>query len=225
LWLIVKKLISRILLLVLLLFCIGISVFFFYAGYWLQVNDVPAKADAIVALAGPPTRAFYAADLYNQGYASKIYITVPVREHALQLIDELGIEVPRAEQIYRQVLIKKSVPPDKIYFIGKDLISTADEAETINRFFKSRDCRLLVVTSPFHVRRCRIVFHDMIEKCDIRVLGTTYEPFPEKWWTNQESARNVLMEMFKIAFYMCGGRFHTHETERSPIGAEEKGSR
>ncbi len=206
----------RILLLVLLLFCIWISVFFFYAGYWLQGNDAPAEADAIIVLAGPPTRAFYAADLYHQGYASKIFITVPIREHALKLTDELGVDIPRAEQIYRQVLIKKSVPADNIYFIGKDLISTADEAEAINRSFKSENCRLLVVTSPFHVRRSHMVLHNMVERCDIKVLATPYEPSLEKWWTNQDSARNVLTEMLKITFYMCGGRFHSGEVERIP---------
>ena len=50
-------------------------------GGWLKGSDVPEFSQAIIILAGPPTRSFYAADLYNQGYAKEIYISRPVREH------------------------------------------------------------------------------------------------------------------------------------------------
>jgi hypothetical protein len=41
----------------------------------------------------------------------------------------------------------------------------------------------------------------------VRIVPTPYDPFPARWWTDQDAARNVLLELAKIAFYRLGGRF------------------
>ena len=178
-----------------------------YAGEWLSVADRPQKADAIVVLGGDYSRPFQAADLYRQGLARKIYVSAPARGHEYRLLDEAGVPFPREEEIMRQVLLKKGVPAGAIDYLGKDLISTAAEAKATRALFADGKPTLLVVTSPYHLRRARMTFADALPGADIRVIATSYDPFPQAWWKDQNSARNVLLELAKITFYQLGGRF------------------
>jgi len=179
-----------------------------FIGYWLQYSDRPEKSDAIIVLAGNPTRAFYAADLYLKGYAPEIYISKPIRSHHERLLDELGVPFPYAEEIYKQVLLKKGVSDSHIQIFGKSSISTVEEAAAIKELFKNSRKRLLVITSPYHGRRAKMIFGNVLKGYDVRIIGTAYEPFPKRWWTNQDSARNVVLEVVKILFYKLGGSFY-----------------
>lgn len=178
-----------------------------YAAEWLSVADQVQTADAVLVLGGNYGRAFQAADLYRQGYAGKVYISVPAREEQHRLLDEAGIAFPREEEVLRQVLLKKNVPADAIAFFGKDSISTAAEARAARALFAKGVRKFLIVTSAYHLRRTRMTFADALPGADIRVIATNYDPFPMSWWKDQNSARNVLLELAKITFYRLGGRF------------------
>lgn len=178
-----------------------------YVAEWLSVADQAQKADAILVLAGNYGRPFQAADLYRRGYASKVYVSVPARSDDYRLLDEAGIAFPREEAVARQVLLKKGVPAGAIEYFGKDSVSTAAEAQAARDLFAQGAPRLLVVTSPYHLRRARMTFSDALPAADIRVIATSYDPFPQAWWKDQSAARNVLLELAKIAYYKLGGRF------------------
>lgn len=195
------------LLIVVIAGAVGAAVGLSYAGEWLSVSDPPYKADAIVVLGGGFSRPFQAADLYRQGLARKIYVSVPAREQQYRLLDEAGIAYPREEDVVRQVLLKKGVPAGAIEYFGKDLISTAAEAQAVRALFARGTPRLLVVTSPYHLRRARLTFADALPAAEIRVIATSYDPLPLAWWKDQSAARNVLMELAKITFYQLGGRY------------------
>ena len=186
---------------------IGTALGLSYAGEWLSAADQPQKADAIVVLGGGYARPFQAADLYRQGLARKIYVSAPAREDQHRLLDEAGIAFPREEEVVRQVLLKKGVPASAIEYLGKDLISTAAEARAARDLFAQGAPRLLVVTSPYHLRRARMTFSDALPAADIRVIATGYDPLPQAWWKDQSAARNVLLELAKITFYKLCGRF------------------
>lgn len=177
------------------------------AGYWLQVSDTPQRSDAIIVLAGDPLRALYAADLFNQHYAPQVYVSKPVRHPSNQMLDKMKIVVLRDEEIYRQVLLRKGVPYGVIHLFGHALLNTIEESEAVKKIFKKSPCRLLIVTSPYHVRRTRMIFKDRLPYCEVRVARTPYEPFPVKWWASQASSASVLLELSKILFYKAGGRF------------------
>ena len=113
----------------------------------------------------------------------------------------------REEDVVRQVLLKKGVPAGAIEYFGKDLISTAAEAQAARALFARGSPKLLVVTSPYHLRRARLTFADALPAAEIRVIATSYDPLPLAWWKDQSAARNVLMELAKITFYQLGGRY------------------
>jgi uncharacterized SAM-binding protein YcdF (DUF218 family) len=178
-----------------------------YVAEWLSVGDQARKADAILVLGGGYSRPFEAADLYRRGYASKVYVSVPAREDQYRLLDQAGIAFPREEDVVRYVLLKKGVPADAIEYLGKDSVSTAAEAQAARALFAKGTPILLIVTSPYHLRRARMTFADALPGADIRVIATSYDPFPLAWWKDQSAARNVLLELAKIIFYQLGGRF------------------
>ncbi|MBE0623898.1 MAG: YdcF family protein [Burkholderiales bacterium] len=186
---------------------VGAAVGLFYAAGWLGAADRPLKADAILVLGGDFSRPFQAADLYRRGLAPRIYVSAPARKDDYLLLDDSGIPYPRDEDIMRQVLMKKGVPAGAIEFLGKDLVSTAAEAQAARALFAKRAPRLLVVTSPYHLRRARMIFSDALPLASIRMIATSYDSFPSSWWKDQDAARNVLLELAKITFYQLGGRY------------------
>lgn len=66
---------------------------------------------------------------------------------------------------------------------------------------------IIVVTSPYHVKRARMILKKNLRNCGVTVLGTPYVPSPKKWWKDQIAATNVVNEIAKIMFYVAGGRF------------------
>ncbi len=184
------------------------TVLWFAAG-WLNVPDAPARADAIVVLSGDALRVVYAADLYRQGLAPKVLLTIEARGRPLRKLDEIGVAFPRTEAVYREVLVKLGVPDAAISTVGGEVPSTAAEADALRAALSgtAADSHLLVVTSPYHLRRTRMIFTDRFAAGQVRIVPTPYDPFPERWWTDQDAARNVLLELAKIVFYRLGGRF------------------
>jgi uncharacterized SAM-binding protein YcdF (DUF218 family) len=184
------------------------------AGYWLQAGDAPAPADAMVALGGDYARAAYAAELYQLKMARKVYVGRAYRKKGEKVLDANMVSYPRQEEVYKALLRKKGVPSEAIEYYGDELISTVQEAEALAVQIGPGPGSLMVVTSPYHVRRARIVYSDALPGWDIRVVGTPGEQFPTAWWTEQESARAVMLEIPKTIYYLLGGRFRSAKPER-----------
>jgi len=184
------------------------------AAAWLKRADPPMTADAIVVLAGPYTRSMYAADLYRAGHAPKVVLSEAVREKIWSQLEELGIRLPPVPEIYRRVLQAKGVPADRIEPLGRPALSTADEALAIAARFGKPGASVIVVTSPSHVMRSRLIIERALEGRGVRlaVCATPYESFPDEWWRSQDAAREVLLEWVKIGFFMAGGRFSAAAT-------------
>ena len=96
--------------------------------------------------------------------------------------------------------------------VGTDLISTAGEALALQAHFHAattdgRRKRLLVITSPYHILRARIVLRRALPGLDVSVVSSNFEEFPQHWWRDQDAARNVLLETAKLTWYLLGGRF------------------
>ena len=180
------------------------------AGRWLSAADTPQPADAIVVLAGAFERTFYAADLYAAGHAPRIYLSTPARERVHRMLDDLGVLIPTEQEISLRVLERKGVPTARIQVFPIASLSTVEEAQAVKRLLAGRRATILIVTSPYHLRRVRMVYADMLAGSEItpRFVATPYEPFPTDWWHDQSSARQVVLELAKILFYLAGGRFH-----------------
>jgi uncharacterized SAM-binding protein YcdF (DUF218 family) len=184
---------------------------FIFAASWLLQSDHPQAADAIVVLAGDARRARYAADLFRQGLARKVLVSRPAPTAREKLLSDLAIPFPRGEQVDFWVLQKTGVEAGNIEFFGGASLSTFDEAIALQRQFVGQSPRLLVVTSPYHVRRARMILANAMPNAILTVCATPYEQFPAQWWRSQDAARDLLLESAKLAFYFLGGRFSSVE--------------
>ncbi|HTP62355.1 MAG TPA: YdcF family protein [Burkholderiales bacterium] len=187
--------------------------FFVHAGGWLNHPDAPIKADAIVVLSGRFERTMYAADLYRDGYAPVVVLSDAVADEGSAKLAALGIRLPSGEEIQRQILRAKGVPQEKIEMLGPLARSTADEAKTIAERYGQPGRRILVVTSPSHVLRARLIISRALEGrgATLAVCATPYEELPDRWWKSQDAARDVLLEWSKLAFYLLGGRYSARD--------------
>lgn len=179
------------------------------AGHWLTADDDPGEADAIVVLGGSYMRALYAADLYRKHFAPVVLLSNVARSRQEMTLAELGVELPRQEAVNLRILQARGVPGGAIRLFGQANLSTAQEAEELKRYFGGRGARLLVVTSPSHVRRAKWIIESTIPNAFVRVVGNPYEPFPERWWTNQGAAGAVVGEYAKLVWYAVGGVFRS----------------
>ncbi|GFK94991.1 hypothetical protein NNJEOMEG_02839 [Fundidesulfovibrio magnetotacticus] len=179
------------------------------AGFWLQASDPPATCDALVVLCGNFSRPAYAAELHQLGLAKKVYVGRAYRSRGERLLDESHVPYPRQEETFRALLRKKGVPAEAIEYYGDELLSTAQEAEALAAHLGPGPGSIMVVTSPYHTRRAGMIFRDALPGWDVRVVGAPTERLQPAWWSDQESARMVLLELPKILFYKLGGRFRS----------------
>ena len=186
---------------------------FYNAAIFLKSSDQPIKADAIVVLAGRIERSMHAGDLYRAGYAPVVVLSEAVPERDSRLLEALGIHRPGGLEINRRILQAKGVPAAGVELLGRPAISTADEAVAIAARFGRPGRRLIVVTSPSHVLRARLMIARALagKGVELAVCSTPYENFPDHWWRSQDAARDVVLEWAKLAFYVVGGRFSAGE--------------
>jgi uncharacterized SAM-binding protein YcdF (DUF218 family) len=84
--------------------------------------------------------------------------------------------------------------------------STTDEAQKLQRYLQAQGMkRLLIVTSNFHTRRTRLLFHRALRGTGIQVLVQAAPPNfmfnPHDWWTRRRDSKTLLWEYQKLLFY------------------------
>lgn len=176
------------------------------AGWWLRVDDELKPADAMVLLGGDPRRAVHAADLYLRGLAPVIYTCRPMPDSDEPLCS-LGMPCWREEERTVQALTLKGVPPEAVRLYGQDLLSTVDEGEHLARLLPPEVKTVIVVTSPHHSRRSKLILSRLLPGRELLFSTPPYERFERKWWTHQTSARHVIIECTKFLYYFVGTPF------------------
>ncbi|MDR3639767.1 MAG: YdcF family protein [Humidesulfovibrio sp.] len=178
------------------------------AGWWLPVEDALKPADAIVLFAGDPRRAPYTADLYLKGLAPVVYTGRPMNESQEPLCS-LGLPCVPEEERTRAALLLKGVPPEAVRLYGHDLMSTVDEGEHLARLLGPEVKTIIVVTSPYHCRRAKLILSRLLPGRELLFTSPPYERFERKWWTHQNSAQHVIIESAKFLFYFAGRPFRS----------------
>ena len=165
---------------------------------WRWEPDLPAKADAMIVLAGAPARPRHAAELYRQGLAPIVYLARPAERSQ-----------PMEEEVNRGILLQGGVPEGAIRTFAEGAKNTLAEAQVSLARLPDEVKTVLVVTSPKHVRRARMIFGDVLSQRGIRVavLATPDEANPEPWWSSEPSARQSGRELAKALLYSAGIRY------------------
>jgi uncharacterized SAM-binding protein YcdF (DUF218 family) len=190
-----------------------------HAGRFLVVADpLPARADAIVMLAGSvPDRALEAARLYQRGVAPMVVLTrVRLRPAAIALRAR-EVRLPEEHDLARAALTALGVPADASTVLARRAHSTETEARAIARWACRRGLtRLVVITSPTHTRRARLILARALGPgIELAVRPAPAARFPaSRWWRSRRAMKDVLAEYEKLLAYWlverwtiepCGG--------------------
>ena len=172
------------------------------AGSSLSVSDPIQPADAIVVINGRvPYRAMKGADLYKQHLAPEVWLTMGNRNKAEVEMEQLGVH-PILEHTYsQQVLEKLGVPATVIHIVPGRNNNTATEMKTIAGFARQQHAkRLILVTSSYHSRRVRSLWHQVADNNPPAIVQyTDEEPFNAgRWWMDTADAWTVSREWFGL---------------------------
>lgn len=164
--------------------------------------DPLEHAGAIVVFGGEvPFRATEAARIYHQGLAPAIWVTQgALREDDLELA-RLGIDAT-PEYVYNEEVLKRlGVPPAAIQILPQTVRNTAEEVHCIAQAAAAGNIRkLILVTSKYHTRRVKILWHALTPRKIGAVVRYDDDPFdPLHWWRKTGDAMAVSREIFGIA--------------------------
>jgi len=176
-----------------------------FAGRQMVDVDPPQPSDAILVTASSLDRVVEAAELYRQGLAPLVLLTVPPRDNAERFLLLRGIAVDLNEVRRKRILEALGVPADAIVLLPDLVGSTADEARAFARWYEQHPIRTLtIVTAPYHTGRARLTFEHMLagKSIGIRLHASTLTPFePDNWWQDRDRLRNGIIELQKLVYY------------------------
>ncbi len=175
-------------------------------GNFLVISDSLDRADVIEVLSGSTVRYQKAAELFSQGWATRIVITKGTYPHRVEQLMRYGISELEDHEKAAAILRFLKVPESAIEIIDGYNENTADEAQKLRRYMLDQGLkRLIVVTSNFHTRRSRLLFRRVFKGTSITILVQAappdYEFDPEKWWTRRKDSKTLLWEYQKLIFY------------------------
>ena len=178
-------------------------------GPWLVVEDPLDKADAIVVLGGTMyERPLEAVDLYNAGYAPKIFLIREIPDWGERLLLDRHIPIVRAVDIQIETLVKLGIPRDAIDVIEPS-DNTAEEARHVRDMVAARKMsRVIIVTSMQHTRRARLVMRRRLTPVGAHVImrGSKYDRavLTPWWWRDRATFRFTLFETQRLLGYWIG---------------------
>ena len=192
-----------------------IVLFLWRGGHWLVVVTPLQPADAIVMLRGStPERELEVARLFNDGLADHI-LFVDFSTHNTRLLDSLELDLPHGVANTITTLKHLSIPESLITILPGDISSTRGEAIAIRQYLetageatgRAKDFspqRIIIVSSPPHMRRARLIFRRELRKLDhdveLILRPSNYSDFQANgWYRHRESARSVVFEYVKLA--------------------------
>jgi uncharacterized SAM-binding protein YcdF (DUF218 family) len=169
---------------------------------WLDVGEPPLRVDYVMVLPGDEnSRPFVAAAWFRAGLADRVLIPVTVTGPD---VDD-GISLA-TDEILRQVLVRRGVPPDRIVTLPGASNSTWNDAQALGRFLASLPpaTRVAVVTSDYHTRRARWSFRRAVPEFrnQIRFASAPTDRYdPARWWHCRTGFMAIASEYVKFLAY------------------------
>ena len=187
---------------ILLVLFFRVSILTAYAELF-EVDNAEKGADAIICLSGQKqTRIPKTLELWNQGYAPKVFLTDQKKMN--RKFSHLEISnLDFAKEVSK--IIKLDLPWEIIPSKNDGATSTFDEAFDALSFAKENNWkRIIIVTDNFHTRRALHAFEKVFQGCGIKVQasGAANDIFSsENWWRSDSSILAYFSETIKFPIY------------------------
>ncbi|MFQ5894460.1 MAG: YdcF family protein [Nitrospinota bacterium] len=181
------------------------------AGHFLVVDEPPRPADAVVVLGGGEgERAGTAAALYRQGVAPLIIATGGrVRLPSLGHLD--------VAELIRRHVAAEGVPRGAVRLLP-GATGTYEEAQMVRALARREGLKnLLVLSSPYHMRRVRWTFHHVFagEGVELQFVAARGGRFnPGGWWRREDDLMWVVREYEKLLYYWLAYGWGLRGSER-----------
>jgi uncharacterized SAM-binding protein YcdF (DUF218 family) len=178
-------------------------------GGALHTEDRLERADAIAVLAGDaPSRAARAAGLFREGWAPAVIISRPETTSGVRALVALGVRPLDLQGESRMVLEKLGVPASRIVALSEPAKITEAELAGLHAFARERGYRrVILVTSPQHTRRVKIIWGRQTreDRLEGLVVSAPAEDFSlDGWWRKRRVAEAVVHEYLGIAALYLG---------------------
>jgi uncharacterized SAM-binding protein YcdF (DUF218 family) len=149
------------------------------------------------------------ADLYNQGWAPEVWLTLGRDARKDAAAAPLGVDLFIAADDNRRILEAMGVPPDAIHEIPGAVRNTADEVREISkRLSETGGERVILVSSKFHTRRVRTLWTRLTgNPAGAIVQPATRDPYDgSRWWRSSNSIGYVAKELLGLVNAWIGSR-------------------
>lgn len=158
----------------------------------------PESADAMIILGGDAgARSLRGIELYKLGYTTQVILTG---------LEDGETDIQKYYLHWRsQTIINGGVNKDHIQFDLNSRNSWEEAANTLRLAHSKGWRRVIVISDPPHMRRLQWVWSKVFKDSDIDfvlVAGTPQWWTAERWWSNELSAKFVVNEYLKIAYYL-----------------------
>jgi len=179
---------------------------------WLSPADNPGQGDLIFVLAGRQSRKLYALELFRQGAAGTLLISVArfeIRKFAqLSVPADLDLQaIARATPpSLRHYFVSFQEDSSEVALVSRGRFGTLSEIQALARWLQARpQIRiLLVVSSAPHLRRVRACCRALLPTgLKIHFVATSNDGalMRSNWWRNRHSMAVVLKEIPKLFIY------------------------
>jgi len=186
-----------------------------WIGRMLAMGRTPRKCDAIFVLAGARERKVYGLQLYGEGLATRILLSVGRFE--IRRFRELPLPYPAGVTPINLLAAAQPIPPpERHFFVACDGGGVSFERVPAGRLGTLREIRalanwcgqrpevqsLVIVSSRFHLRRVRMCCRAVLPK----ELWITYAASPEEGnaangGEDEPRTRTLALEFLKLAVY------------------------
>jgi uncharacterized SAM-binding protein YcdF (DUF218 family) len=184
------------------------------AGRFWVLNEQPEKADAILLLSDDnfrAERAARAADLYRAGWAPRVVAS------GRRLRPYTGLA-----ELMKRDLSERGMPVEAIVLLAHNAESTLGESLELRDLVVARGWhRVLVVTSNYHTRRARYIFHRIFPAgVLVRFIAARDADYdPDHWWETRTGLKLGFREGVALLVAMWELRHHSPAPEAAPAGA------
>jgi uncharacterized SAM-binding protein YcdF (DUF218 family) len=182
-------------------------------GPWLIAVDPLARADAIFVTDGKtPHREMEGAMLYREGWAPRVVVTLPRSDISEELRRLSGEPTPQDHSV--AMLRRGGVPESAIVRLDRRVENTLEELHVDFDYARAHGWRrVIIVSSPYHLRRIRVIWRSRFER-EIPALlrATRYERVETtSWWRSRRSLEDAVHEVAGIAHFLIGSPIPTFD--------------
>jgi uncharacterized SAM-binding protein YcdF (DUF218 family) len=180
-----------------------------FAGRFLARADALEHADLIMVLGGARIeRWLEAVDLYKAGWAPRLVISPGQTVAAEAELLARGVRYPREGDLAHDAVLALGVPASAVAVLPNGVDNTAAEATLLRQTYQSGQLnRIIVVTSPYHLRRAGYAFRREFAGSGVTIImhASRYDiAEPARWWTHRKDIRYMMSELPKFAAYLAG---------------------